>query len=116
MTYLDYVEKEVEKRNIALKKRRRGKWTILAIFIAWTNTNENYTKMKENDTDVEKKKDDGTETWMMVFIQSVFIFINLWLFYVLWICRTETVVAVQELARFRKKAEPSHFLLNCAIT
>lgn len=32
------------------------------------------------------------------------------------ILHTETVVAVQELARFRKRALPSHFLLNCAIT
>lgn len=32
------------------------------------------------------------------------------------ILHTETVVAVQELARFRKSILPSHFLLNCAIT
>lgn len=32
------------------------------------------------------------------------------------ISHTETVVAVQELARFRRNALPSHFLLNCAIT
>lgn len=32
------------------------------------------------------------------------------------ILHTETVVAVQELARFRIRALPSHFLLNCAIT
>lgn len=32
------------------------------------------------------------------------------------ILHTETVVAVQELARFRKRTLPSHFLLNCAIT
>jgi hypothetical protein len=42
---------------------------------------------------------------------------SIWsLWYFSSILHTETVVAVQELARFRIRALPSHFLLNCAIT